>query len=172
MVHAERLVEIRNFKWPRRPTANATGYLLGQDRFGLWLGIKAGSHWWAPDDSKRGIFASSFVKLIPEDTFWTVCFQLSDPIVDVDIVVPVCWLDGAVEEIDLELDVVRSADGTVRVRDQEEFDRVRKQYSMPGDISTRAEATCEEIRKLVEGESEPFGSVGRGWLSRFLTICS
>jgi uncharacterized protein len=135
------------------------------------MGFKHGGRWWKTDGSQSGLFEGSFVKLIPEGTFWTACFQSSDPIVDVDVVMPVRWLDGAVEEIDLELDVVRSADGRVSVRDQKEFDRVRKEHWMPDDISTQAEATCEQIRTLVESGSEPFGNVGREWLLRFLTMC-
>src|SRR5919202_943389 len=127
-----RLIEVRGFKWPRRPTAMAITTLLGEDAFGRWLGVRA-----------------------------------VDPVVDVDIVLPVHWSDDVLEEVDLELDILCSAGGSVHVRDREAFDRVREVWAMPDDIAAQAEATCQQIRTLVEQGAEPFGTVGRAWLSRF-----
>jgi len=58
-------------------------------------------------------------------------------------ILPAHWFDQVVEEVDLELDIVRSADSTVYVRDRDEFDRVRSDWNMPSDIASEAEATCE-----------------------------
>ncbi len=106
--------------------------------------------------------------MVPRGTFWTACFNPVDPAVDVDIVLPVRWVDDVLEEVDLELDILRSAGGKVYVRDREEFDQVRGAWAMPDDIAAQAEATCEQIRALVEQSAEPFGTAGRAWLSRFL----
>ena len=95
--------------------------------------------WCATDRSRSGVFELSFVKLVPNGTFWTACFNAVDPAVDVDIVLPVRWIDDALEEIDLELDILRSADGAVR--DREAFDRVRQEWTMPDDIAAQAEET-------------------------------
>ena len=162
------VIEVRSFKWPRRPTTVAVACLLGEDVFGRWLGVSSGTPWWAVDRSRSGVFEMSFVKVVPSGTFWTACFHPVDPVVDVDIVLPVRWVEGALEEVDLELDILRAADGSVRVRDREEFDRVRVAWAMPGDVVARAEATCARVRALVERGAEPFGAVGRTWLSRFL----
>lgn len=163
-----RAIEVRGFKWPRRPTAVAVARLLGEDVFGRWLGVAKDDPWRAADRSRSGVFETSFVKVVPSGAFWTACFNPVDPVVDVDIVLPVRWIDDALEEVDLELDILRSADGSVRVRDREEFDRVREAWAMPGEIAVRAEETCARVRALVESGAEPFGSVGRAWLSRFL----
>ncbi len=163
-----REIEVRGFKWPRRQTAVAVVCLLGEDEFGRWLGVTKGDPWWTADRSRSGVFETSFVKVVPSGTFWTACFHPVDPVVDVDIVLPVRWIDGVLEEVDLELDILRSSDGSVHVRDREEFERVREAWAMPDDIATQAEATFEQIRALVEQGAEPFGTVGRGWLSRFL----
>jgi hypothetical protein len=162
------MIEVRGFKWPRRPTGVAMAYLLGEDAFGRWLGVTGGDPWWAADGSRSGVFVMSFVKLVPDGTFWTACFNPFDPVVDVDIVLPVRWIGDTLEEIDLELDILRSANGAVRVRDREEFERVRQVWAMPGDIAAQAEATCDRVRALVERGAEPFGEVGQAWLSRFL----
>lgn len=164
-----RAIKVRGFKWPRRPTAVAVACLLGEDAFGRWLGVTRGDPWWAADRSHSGVFETSFVKLVPDGTFWTACFNPGDPVVDVDIVLPVRWGDDALEEVDLELDILRSTAGGVRVRDRAEFDCVREAWAMPGDVAAQAEATCERVRALVELGAEPFGDVGRAWLSRFLT---
>lgn len=163
-----RVIEVRGFKWPRRHTAVATACLLGEDAYGRWLGVTRGSPWWAADRSRRSVFEASFVKVVPSGTFWTACFNAVDPVIDVDVVLPVRWVDDVLEEIDLELDILRSADGSVRVKDREEFDRVREAWAMPSDIAAQAEETCERVRALVELGAEPFGDVGRAWLSRFL----
>jgi hypothetical protein len=159
-----RAIEVRGFKWPRRPTATAVVQLLGEDAFGRWLGVARGTPWWAADGSRSGVFDTSFVKVVPSDTFWTACFNPADPLVDVDIVLPVRWIADVLEEVDLELDVLRFADGSVRVRDQEAFDQVREAWAMPDEIAARAQATCEQIRTLVEQGAEPFGAIGRAWL--------
>lgn len=161
-------IEVRGFKWPRRPTAVAGAYLLGEDAFGRWLGVLRGNTWRAADGFQSGVFERSFVKLVPSGTFWTVCFQAADPVVDVDIVLPVQWHAGVLEEVDLELDILRAADGSVRVRDQDEFEHVRATWAMPDQIAAQAEAECRRIRVLVEQGAEPFGAVGRGWLGRLL----
>lgn len=103
----------------------ATAPLLGEDTFGRWLGIARGELWWDRDGTRTGRFDHSFVKLVPRGTFWTVCFHTMEPLIDVDIVLPVRWYGGVLEEVDLELDVLRSASGRVSVRDQAEFDRIR-----------------------------------------------
>ncbi len=168
-ISGRRVIEVRGFKWPRRPTAVAATCLLGEDEFGRWLGVGGGTPWRAADRSRAGVFETSFVKVVPSGTFWTACFHPVDPVVDVDIVLPVRWVDDALEEVDLELDILRSADGSVRMRDREEFDRVRAAWAMPGDVVAQAEATCERVRALVESGAEPFGAVGRAWLAHFLT---
>jgi hypothetical protein len=167
-VSEPRLVEVRHYKWPRRPTSVAVTRFLGEDAFGRWLGVTAGDPWWKADRSPGGVFVAPIVKLVPSGTFWTACFHPADPVVDVDIVLPVQWVDGALEEVDLELDVLRSADGTVWVRDRDAFDRVREAHAMPADVAARAQEACERVRGLVERAAEPFGDVGRGWLARFL----
>jgi len=161
-------IEVRSFKWPYRPASISMARFLGQDAFGRWLGITRGDLWWSVDRSRAGVFIHSFVKLVPNDTFWTACFHPSDPSVDVDIVLPVQWIDCVLEEVDLELDILRSAEGHVFVRDQETFDHVREQWNMPDAIAIQAGTTCASIRRQVEDRTEPFDTVGQAWLTRFL----
>lgn len=165
---ARPLITVRGFKWPRRPTAVAPATLLGTDAYGRWLGIAAGQPWRAADGSHAGVFDHSFVKLVPSGTFWTACFHPHDPVVDVDIVLPVRWRGATLEEVDLELDILRAADGQVAVRDQEAFARVAAQWPMPVAVRRAAERTCAQIAVALTRRAEPFGEVGAAWLAGFL----
>jgi hypothetical protein len=167
-VPAYPLIEVRGFKFPRRPTAVAGGYLLGDDRYGRWLAFRQGDPWQTADGSRTGEFEGSFVKLVPSGTYWTACFNPGDPEVDIDIVLPVTWVGSGLEEIDLELDVLRLSDGRVHVRDRDQFAEVRTKWGMPADLAQKAELACEDMRRLLEENTEPFASVGAGWLARFL----
>lgn len=164
-----RMIEVHSFKWLRRPTTVAVTRLLGEDVFGRWLGITQGAPWWAADGSRCGVFEKSFIKVVPSGSFWTACFNSVDPLIDVDIVLPVQWVGDTLEETDLELDILRDTNGNVHVRDQEEFKRIQEVWAMPDDIVAQAEATCEQVCAMVECGVEPFGDVGRAWLSRFLS---
>jgi len=57
-----RLIEVRSFKWPHRPTSLAIARLLGEDSFGRWLGVARGEPWWVADRSRVGVFEQSLVK--------------------------------------------------------------------------------------------------------------
>src|SRR5687767_13835883 len=116
------IIEIRGFKWPYRPTYIAPAYLLGKDAFGRWLGFPDRSPWRLADGSLSGVAQQPFVKLVPDSTWWTVNFYPNNPLIDVDIVYPVTWIGDVLEELDLELDVLAYADGSIHVRDQDKFD--------------------------------------------------
>lgn len=163
-----RFIEVRGFKWPRRPTGITRATLLGADTYGRWIGVKKGDPWWSAEGSHNGTFIGSLVKVVPHDSFWTACFYPGDPVIDVDIVLPVRWDGDVLEEIDLELDILRSAAGEVWVRDREEFKRVCEEGALPETIVARALATCEEVRARVTAGTEPFGAVGQQWLTRFM----
>ena len=163
-----RTIEIHGFKWPHRPTTIALASVLDEDPFGVWLGITQGDRWWAADGSHAGVFTYSFVKLVPRNTFWSACFHPIKYAVDIDIILPVYWRGHILEEVDLELDIVRSFDGNVWIRDQDTFARLRTEGNMPYDIAAEAEHTCYQMRSMVEEACEPFGSVGFSWLAQFL----
>ena len=103
---AHQTIEVHGFKWPHRPTAVAPASVLGEDVFGVWLGITQGDRWWTADGSHTGLFTYSFVKLVPHKTFWSACFHPIKYAVDIDIILPVHWRGHILEEVDLELDIV------------------------------------------------------------------
>lgn len=161
-----KIVEVRTLKWPRRPQTAAVTHVLGEDSYGLWLGVRQDDIWWTADGLEMGTFETPIVKLVPPNAYWSVCFRPSDPIVDVDIVLPPVWKGDVLEEIDLEIDVLRGGDGVVEVRDRDVFDRVRESWPMPIDVVQEALETCQRIRAMVERREEPFQDVGPAWLAR------
>jgi uncharacterized protein len=161
------VIEIRGFKWQRRRASVALAYLIGEDSCGKWTGIAKGNPWLHLDGSRSGIFEMSFIKLFPVNTYWTACFGFGNHDIDVDISLPVQWVDNAVEEVDLELDILRTADGLVYGRDEEAFNEIRD--SMPPDIVAQAEKTFAQIHRQIEQKIEPFGEAGFAWLRRFLS---
>ena len=161
-------IEIRGFKWPRRATSVTVAQLLGEDTFGCWLGVPRGTPWRLADNSRSGVFDAPLVKLVPIGTCWTACFHPLDPVIDVDIVLPVQWQQNLLEEVDLELDILRLANGHVYVRDQDKFDELRTTWSLQDNIARQAKETCKWVQALVEKNTEPFGQVYRTWLSQFL----
>jgi len=161
-------IEVRTFKWPHRATNATRACLLGEDAHGRWLGVRTGDPWWALDDSRSGTFIGPVVKVVPIGSYWSACFYPGDPAVDVDIVLPARW-DGAIlAETDLELDVLRAADGRVWVRDEDAFADIRTHQALPDTIVARALTACADVRARLAVHAEPFGAVGPAWLARFL----
>jgi hypothetical protein len=163
-------IEVRVYKWPRRPTNITQAYLIGEDLFGKWVGVAEGDPWWAADGTRSGVFIETLVKVFPVNTFWTACFYSGDTSIDVDISIPVEWVDSGVEEIDLELDVLRSASGQVTVRDQDKFRHICDELGLPPEIARQAENACRDICHMIECRDEPFGEVGFTWLAEFLQM--
>ena len=163
------MIEVRGFKWPRRPIDVAMAHLLGEDEHGRWLGVAEGDPWFHPDGSPGGVFVAPLVKLIPHGgTYWSACFQPVDPIVDVDVALPAEWDGDVLQEVDLELDVQRFLDGRVELRDEDDLARVRARWGMPTDVVARALETAAQLIYLVRTRAEPFDTVGQGWLERLM----
>lgn len=160
-------IAIHGFKWPKRPTAQAIGYLIGTDQFGHWLGIIAGSVW-QHCNGQQGTFEQSFVKLIPYNAYWSACFNCSGKLIDVDIVLPHIWANQLIEEVDLEIDLLKMDDGRLEIRDQAEFAVVFQQWPMLTSLIDQVHATTTQIYQQLATEAEPFKRVGVQWLALFL----
>lgn len=76
-----------------------------------------------------------------------------EPDLHVDIAIPAAITTGAIETIDLDLDVVRS-DGRVEIVDRVEFEHNRPFYPLP--VIERAEATAAHVVELIGAGEFPF----------------
>lgn len=158
-------------KWDHREHWSFDTDWLGDDEHGVWLGIALG----CVATSPLGSFAWDriAVMLIPYDEPWTAQFMtpatgptMTDHLVYVDITTPAAWNGDTVTMVDLDLDVVRSADGSVFVDDEDEFAEHAANWEYPAEVVSLAEKSCATTVARLAEEREPFGAVGAAWLTR------
>lgn len=144
---------------------------LGEDRHGRWLGAPSGN------PIRRGseppiTMATAHVLLLPAGAWWTACFNAEPAPIAVycDITSIPQWLqseDGPyVTAVDLDLDVARMRDGSVRLLDEDEFAEHRERYAYPDDVVAAAEASARWLMGACAGDVEPFASEYQAWLDR------
>lgn len=145
---------------------------LGEDEHGLWL--------WAPQGSpmQRGNepakeSASINVKLVPDNKWWTAIWSWqSRQDVYVDIITPPSWSGSKVTMVDMDLDVVRWADGGVEILDEDEFIQHELEFEYPERLVDTARATTARLAIALEAKHEPFGGVGAGWMRQAVQLAT
>ena len=167
LTSSARVVEIDFRKYPdTRHWQFATEY-LGEDEHGIWLGGRAGNpaqKGWATPVT----FGHDFVKLIVPDGWWTAIWNTRGGIsVYVDIVMPARWDGDRVTLLDLDLDVIISSDGSVKIDDEDEFAEHQVSLGYTLEMIEGAEQATAEIVAAIEADAEPFGSVAAGWLAEW-----
>ena len=159
------LVHLDERKWPDRLHWQFDVSRLGEDAHGVWL--------YAPPDTiaQRGHepprqIESGFVLLIPPDEWWIVEFYWDHPwhSVYVNIGTPPAWDGDRVTQVDLDLDVARLLDGSVKVLDEDEFMDHQVRYAYPEDLIVSARAAAKRAAALLAGREEPFGVASQRWL--------
>ena len=164
------LIRVRFTKWDGSPHWAFDLERLGSDEHGLWLWGPAGTRMQRgaeePKEARR-----PFVKLIAPDRWWTALWNDggggSDGSISVyvDIITPATWDGDTVTMVDLDLDVVRRADGDVEVHDEDEFEEHRVRYGYPDRIVDKARSETARLALAVTRGDEPFRSVGEQWLA-------
>lgn len=142
---------------------------LGRDRFGWWFGSRAGT------ELRRGfeepvVVRHDFVVLVPDRGRWIAAWngpEETETALYIDVTDKPVRRADRVEAIDLDLDVVRLRDGTVRLLDEDEFEEHQFLYHYPADVIAQARATSGDLMRMVAEHHEPFGEVGEAWLTGF-----
>jgi hypothetical protein len=145
---------------------------IGTDRYGWWLGGRAGIL------LRRGleepiVQPHDFVVLVPDAGCWIANWNGSgetDVAVYVDVTTEPIRHADAIHAVDLDLDVVRLHDGTVRVLDEDEFAEHQVLYDYPAEVITHARATTDDLVARITAAQEPFATVGDTWLAEFTAI--
>lgn len=162
-----RPVTVQFLKNPDVPHWGFEATYLGEDHFGHWMWVPAGTRRWK---GKEQVHPSreDAVFCAPHQGWWHLHYN--GPTTQfshfVDIVTPPVWVsESRYEMIDLDLDVVVHQDGTVEVEDEDEFEvhQVRYRYG-PELISGAREETTRIVERLNRRE-EPFFDVAAGWLA-------
>jgi protein associated with RNAse G/E len=147
---------------------NAELAWLGEDQFGIWLGAVPLTPW-RRGDKPPVRYDYPQVVLFPRDAGWTATFSTEgngNTEIYVDVTTVPVWLEDEVTMVDLDLDVVRQWDGSVRPLDEDEFAEHQVHYGYPAETIRAAEDTFGWLLKAVGARAEPFGVVGHGWLAR------
>jgi protein associated with RNAse G/E len=162
------VVVVQFLKYPGTTHWGFEGTLLGEDRFGRWIGVPAGSRRWKAESS-RSPTTSPAVFCAPWEGWWHLHYNGPRTTYShfVDIVTPPRWRGSdRYELIDLDLDVVRYQDGTIEVQDEEEFEEHRSMFGYPEEVAARA---LEEVAWVVDAladRAEPFFDTAERWLGR------
>jgi uncharacterized protein len=161
-------VDIRFTKWGGQAHWRYPMEPLGNDRFGWWLGGRAGIL------LQRGaempvVQPYDFVTLVPDDGCWIASFNgpgKTGITVYVDVTTRPVREPGAVHAVDLDLDVIRRHDGMVEVLDEDEFAEHQVRYGYPAEVIAQARATTDDLVARITAGDEPFATVGEAWLAR------
>ena len=156
-------------KWPNTRHWQFTMQRLGEDEHGTWLWAPAGTQ------AQRGneapiTFETVSAKLITND-WWTAIWSCATDRSDawrvyVDIVQPATWHDSTVTMVDLDLDVYRKLDGTVRLLDEDEFAEHQVNLAYPAELISGAREAADRLFAAVQRGDEPFREAGVAWLRR------
>jgi protein associated with RNAse G/E len=141
---------------------------LGEDEWGIWIGVPTGSRRWKGETSMRPTQADA-VFCAPTDSWWHLHYNGAATRLThfVDIVTPAVWVtDNRYEMIDLDLDVVRHQDGSVEIEDEDEFEIHQVRYGYTDEMIQRAVAETDRVVELLEGRREPFFEVAASWLAK------
>lgn len=114
--------------------------------------------------SRRGRSES----VIPESVWWIVEHYVDHPrhTVYVNIGTAPIWDGNRATQIDLDLDVVRNLDGSVEVRDEDEFSDRQTRFGYPPDLVADAQKAAATAVELLERGAEPFDSAADLWFDR------
>lgn len=158
-------VVVDESKYPGTQHWRFAGTVLGTDERGTWLGMPRGTVAQRGDEPPRRL-ATSFVVLVPHEDPWVVeHYADHDEVVTyVNIGTRPRWEGDRVTQVDLDLDVVRTHDGDVRVLDRDEFATHRRTLGYPQRLVDLAETAATRAVAVLESGEDPFGAAR--WLAR------
>ena len=162
-----RPVTVQFFKNPDTLHWGFEAWHLGEDQYGRWMAVPAGSRRWKGDqvvDPTR----ENAVFCAPYSGWWHLHYN--GPVANyshfVDIVTPPVWVsDSRYEMIDLDLDVVVRRDGRVEVEDEDEFTVHQLELSYTEEMIRAAQEETVRIVAALEARQEPFFAVAATWLA-------
>jgi len=162
-------VRVEMSKWGSRPHWHWTGFYLGTDEHGDWLGYPVGTRYARPGKGFIADFAG--VGLVPghHAAHLTVFnspsragANIHHASIYIDIATPPVW-DGAVlRAIDLDLDVVQRQ-GRVAIIDQDEFVAHQLEYGYPPELIALAEASARDVHAAVVSGQAPYEGTAERW---------
>lgn len=141
---------------------------LGEDEYGSWMAVPAGTKRWK-GDRHVDPSAEDAVFCAPREGWWHLHYNGDTTRYShfVDIVTPPRWVsDNRYEMIDLDLDVVIDQDGSVEVEDEDEFEQHQVLYRYTPEMIRMAREETERVVAALLGRKEPFFDTAESWLRR------
>ncbi|MBT8197210.1 MAG: DUF402 domain-containing protein [Acidimicrobiia bacterium] len=137
---------------------------LGRDEHGLWLASPVGTVAQKGMQEPKAI-RNRGVHLIPTSDWWVFSLHAGAESAThfLDISTPATFAEDRVTMIDLDLDVVRFADGRVILEDEDEFTEHQVTLGYPSEWIEAALAAAEWGMAAVTSDTEPLGDVARRW---------
>ncbi len=158
-------VRVALTKWGDRPHWEFDARFLGSDEHGDWIGIPTGALMTRP--GADFVTETDQVGLVPRDRAWLATFHAPGYLVVtyVDMTTVPFWDGHVLRAVDLDLDVIKTAEGEVFVDDEDEFAEHRELFGYPADVVALAEASRDEVLADVQQAREPFGSHAQRWFA-------
>jgi uncharacterized protein len=158
-------IHVDERKWPDRLHWQYDAVRLGDDEHGVWLHVPENTVARRGHEPPRQL-ETGFVGLAPSEDWWIVEFYWDHPWheIYVNIGTPPEWDNGRLRQIDLDLDVVRKADGSVEVLDEGEFAEHQVEYRYPSHLVASARTATERAVLMLQGRHEPFDAAARRWI--------
>jgi hypothetical protein len=161
-------ITVRRTKWPDRDHYRHTATVLGQDKWGLWAGIRRGD-WWLRAGQPIQQVPTDVVELIPNEVGWVSQWyeKVDDGPEDelyCDVVGGSVWNGTVVTTVDLDLDIIRTFSGATKLLDEDEFEVHRIELAYPEELVTQARAAANELMRRVESRAAPFDGTHHHWM--------
>ena len=164
-----RPVTVQFLKYPDSIHWGFDAVYLGEDDFGSWVALPAGSRRWKGEGEVHPTRFDA-VFCAPWEGWWHLHYSGSaDTSYShfIDIATPPVWVtDNRYEMIDLDLDVAVRLDGEVIVEDEDEFQLHQVIYGYPQEMIDRALAETRHIVEALRQRKEPFFEVADSWLAQ------
>lgn len=160
------LVSVVMTKWGERPHWEMSGYWLGSDEHGDWLGFPRST--WHHRPGYEFDSEVDSVTLLPREGWHVATLHDAGIWVDVyvDLSTPPVREGSVVGAVDLDLDVIRASTGATYLDDEDEFAEHRVEFGYPTDVVAAVEAEATRLLAAVGSRSAPFdGATAQRWLT-------
>ena len=167
-------ITVRRTKWPDHDHYTHTTTVLGEDSWGLWLGMRRGDSW-LRDGQPIQIAPTDIVELIPNEIGWAAEWYEEGPEgpedeLYRDVVGPSVWDGTVVTTVDLDLDIIRTLSGETRLLDEDEFEAHRIELAYPDALVVQARLVASNLMRQVEGRAAPFDGSHRHWMDALKSL--
>ena len=163
-----RPVTVQFLKNPDLPHWGFNGSYLGEDEYGDWIAVPAGSKRWKGKETFRPT-GEHAVFCAPRDGWWHLHYNGETTRFShfVDIVTQPVWVsENRYEMIDLDLDVVVHQDGTIEIEDEDEFEVHQVRYGYTRSMIEGALEATDRVVQALRNRREPYFDVAAAWLQR------